>query len=293
MTTESSAIPSISDLAGTKFKAVIDGGEQVQKFKALIDGAFGLLSEFFLMANESGIWLRQLDSSKASMVYFEVDASFFQEYLFESDHEEVMFCLPADVINRIMKKATKKCDKIELELIPRSKEARFGVAVFGDVTLREKVVLLTPPEDAAKKPNISKAGMCQMVAVELQTYVKEVAKAGIRFPKFSLRDKTEYAETEHGEAVVYPRGMVIEGENDDTEIFYEMPDEDSVWNIFVEGSKTQEVIVSGELLKQGVKMFHKSDELKVWVTTRKPFMVETNEEGRRAGFIIAPRVERR
>lgn len=295
MTTESGAMPSIGELADTKFSATIEGKIKVRNFKALMDGAGALLTEFFFMVNDSGIRLRQLDSSKAALVDFEIDAEFFEDYLFESNHAEVMLCVPADVVTRIMKKATTKCDKIELDLIKRDKDtSRFGVAVHSDVTLREKIGLLRPAEDMTKKPNLTSKGICHVVACELQEYIKQAAKAKISGLKFSLRDRVQYAESEHGEAIQYPRGLTIEGENFETEIFYELAYEDSVWNIWVEAGQTQTVMAAGEYLTEGVKLFVKDDEIKVHITTDRPIIFETNSsDGRKITYIQAPRVERR
>ena len=104
----------------------------------------------------------------------------------------------------------------------------------------------------------------------------------------------QYAESEHGEAIQYPRGLTIEGQNDETEIFYELADEYSVWNIWVEHGETQTVMAAGNYLVEGIKMFVKDDEIKVHITTNKPIIFEVNsDDGRKITYIQAPRVERR
>ena len=88
--------------------------------------------------------------------------------------------------------------------------------------------------------------------------------------------------------------FTFEAENDESSVFYELLDQESVWNIFVNHGATQTVMMASNYLAEIIKLFVKDDELKLMITSDKPLIVQLNhEDGRKISYIQAPRVERR
>ncbi|MBD3157583.1 MAG: hypothetical protein GF309_02230 [Candidatus Lokiarchaeota archaeon] len=160
--TETMQSPQSTD---TGFSAQVVGKYKVTKFKRLISCIANILHhEIYLQVDGNGISIRQLDLSKAMLVYLTIPADYF--YSFEYD-QDLMFALDADAFNNAVGKARSR-----LELVLETQEAE------GQLMCRTKdgMVLLKTWEagDIAKLPELSPDIHASVIAGKFKQMLKKM-----------------------------------------------------------------------------------------------------------------------
>ncbi|MDF1538633.1 MAG: hypothetical protein P1Q69_07005 [Candidatus Thorarchaeota archaeon] len=292
---ENNHVTSLHEIVGATFKARISGATEVKKFKALINGNAALLRDYEIFASQQGIRVRALDSSKACMVDWEIKSKFFESYEFDSSFPEIAICVTADDINHSIDRAV---DVIELTLLPRSGEPVLQILSEGKVNKKENLRLLPPMAEKVRMVSLTPESTCMIQAEELIQNIRQLFKAKTniyRMSIWSIRNEVQISENKHGEPVIYPRGLVIEGKNDESEIFLEMPggqpDEYSVWSIYSKYG-FDKVCINTSYIREFIKFFYKADDVKVCISLHRPIVFEVNDpDGRIVRLIQAPMVE--
>lgn len=285
-------------MASTEFRAVLTDKQLVAEFKDFAKGAYSLLSELVFDINAEGIVLRQLDSSKACMVFAEFKSSFFTHYEFHSKHaDEVRVCVVADGFKRAVEKAK---DGLELAIgtisDPHSKkgkrDAGFEITAISDLKQTESLRMLTPPDEKTKQPNLQLEGSLHMMAGTFNKVLRDVSRAKKSHIRFIL---SAYEHENEMVGKVLKRGLTLFASDDEGELNYEFLDGDEViWNFYLMNGKTQSTFFAVNYLDEARKLFNKKDELKIQTSTNRPLVVTTEtREGKTITFILAPRVERR
>ncbi|MFW9847243.1 MAG: hypothetical protein ACFFD6_10870, partial [Candidatus Thorarchaeota archaeon] len=147
------------------FHATLDS---TSTWKQIVDALATLLTEVHFVVSESGITLRQLDSSKAAMVDLVLPAKVFQEYNCDSEHD---ICLGVDELNKVSKRMAGD-DRLEFRLDTDGK--RFEIKMIGQAQRQFKLQLLTPPDERTKKPTLAFDAKAEMFADAFKQAVKDI-----------------------------------------------------------------------------------------------------------------------
>ncbi len=248
------------------FHATLDS---TKTWKQIIDSLATLLTEAHFRVSESGISLRQLDSSKAAMVDLALPSDIFQEYKCKGEHD---ICLGIDELTKISKRMAGD-ENLEFNL----DDNRFEIKMVGQADRVFKLQLLRPPEDQTKKPGIAFDVKAEMLADTFKQAIKDIAVVSSHVKITAEADKLAFAgEGDTGEASV---ALTTKG------------DAPALFQLEVSGKSV--AMYALNYLSEISKAIA-SDSLMLQFTSNKPMLLEYSiAEAGSISFVLAPRVERR
>jgi proliferating cell nuclear antigen len=248
------------------FHATLDS---TKTWKQIIDSLATLLTEANFRVSESGISLRQLDSSKAAMVDLALPSDIFQEYKCKGEHD---ICLGIDELTKISKRMAGD-EHLEFNL----DDNRFEIKMIGQADRVFKLQLLKPPEDQTKKPGIDFDVKAEMLADTFKQAIKDIAVVSSHVKISAEGDKLSFAgEGDTGEANV---ALTTKG------------DAPALFQLEVSGKSV--AMYALNYLSEISKAIA-SDSLMLQFTSNKPMLLEYSiAEAGSISFVLAPRVERR
>jgi proliferating cell nuclear antigen len=250
------------------FHATLDS---TKTWKQIIDSLATLLTEAHFRVSESGISLRQLDSSKAAMVDLALPSDIFQEYSCKGEHD---ICLGIDELTKISKRMA---GDEHLEFNLDEEENRFEIKMVGQADRMFKLQLLRPPEDQTKKPGIEFEAKAEMLADTFKQAIKDIAVVSSHVKISAESDKLTFSgEGDTGEANV---SLTTKG------------DTPALFQLEVSGKSV--AMYALNYLAEISKAIA-SDSLMLQFTSNKPLLLEYSiAEAGSISFVLAPRVERR
>jgi proliferating cell nuclear antigen len=248
------------------FHATLDS---TKTWKQIIDSLGTLLTEAHFRVSESGISLRQLDSSKAAMVDLALPSDIFQEYKCKGEHD---ICLGIDELTKISKRMAGD-EHLEFNL----DDNRFEIKMIGQADRVFKLQLLKPPEDQTKKPGIDFDVKAEMLSDTFKQAIKDIAVVSSHVKISAEGDKLAFAgEGDTGEANV---ALTTKG------------DAPALFQLEVSGKSV--AMYALNYLSEISKAIA-SDSLMLQFTSNKPMLLEYSiAEAGSISFVLAPRVERR
>jgi len=249
------------------FHATLDS---TKTWKQIVDALATLLTEVHFVASETGLALRQLDSTKAAMIDLTLPAGLFQEYSCKGEHD---ICLGVDELTKVSKRMASD-DRLEFNL--NETEQRFEIKMLGPAERLFKLQMLSPPEDRTKKPALSFDARAEMFAEAFKQAVKDI---GVVSSHVKINA--------HGDTISFSG----EGDTGEAQVSLKMGDESLLYELKVEKDSTSMYALN--YLSEIAKAMS-SDSLVLQFSANKPMMMEFGiAEGGRISFILAPRVERR
>jgi proliferating cell nuclear antigen len=249
------------------FHATLDS---TKTWKQIVDALATLLTEVHFVASETGLALRQLDSTKAAMIDLTLPAGLFQEYSCKGEHD---ICLGIDELTKVSKRMASD-DRLEFNL--NETEQRFEIRMLGQAERLFKLQMLSPPEDRTKKPALSFDARAEMFAEAFKQAVKDI---GVVSSHVKINA--------HGDTISFSG----EGDTGEAQVSLKMGDESLLYELKVEKDSTSMYALN--YLSEIAKAMS-SDSLVLQFSANKPMMMEFGiAEGGRISFILAPRVERR
>jgi proliferating cell nuclear antigen len=249
------------------FHATLDS---TKTWKQIVDALATLLTEVHFVASETGLALRQLDSTKAAMIDLTLPAGLFQEYSCKGEHD---ICLGIDELTKVSKRMASD-DRLEFNL--NETEQRFEIKMLGQAERLFKLQMLSPPEDRTKKPALSFDARAEMFAEAFKQAVKDI---GVVSSHVKINA--------HGDTISFSG----EGDTGEAQVSLKMGDESLLYELKVEKDSTSMYALN--YLSEIAKAMS-SDSLVLQFSANKPMMMEFGiAEGGRISFILAPRVERR
>ncbi|MHA2025421.1 MAG: proliferating cell nuclear antigen (pcna) [Candidatus Thorarchaeota archaeon] len=243
--------------------------DSTKTWKQIIDSLATLLTEAHFRVSESGISLRQLDSSKAAMVDLALPSDIFQEYKCKGEHD---ICLGIDELTKISKRMAGD-EHLEFNL----DDNRFEIKMLGQADRVFKLQLLKPPEDQTKKPGINFDVKAEMLADTFKQAIKDIAVVSSHVKITAEADKLAFAgEGDTGEANV---ALTTKG------------DAPALFQLEVSGKSV--AMYALNYLSE-ISRAIASDSLMLQFTSNKPMLLEYSiAEAGSISFVLAPRVERR
>ena len=250
------------------FHATLDS---TSTWKQIVDALATLLTEVHFVVSESGITLRQLDSSKAAMVDLVLPAKVFQEYNCDGEHD---ICLGVDELNKVSKRMAGD-DRLEFRLDTEGK--RFEIKMIGQAQRQFKLQLLTPPDERTKKPTLAFDAKAEMFADAFKQAVKDIGVVSSHL-RITASGKTLSftGEGDTGEAEV-----ALKAAGDESVVFH------------IEVKDKPAAMYALNYLSEIAKAMS-TDSLTLQFSENKPMLLEFPiAEIGSISFILAPRVERR
>ena len=248
------------------FHATLDS---TKTWKQIIDSLATLLTEAHFHVSESGISLRQLDSSKAAMVDLALPSDIFQEYKCKGEHD---ICLGIDELTKISKRMAGD-EHLEFNL----DDNRFEIKMIGQADRVFKLQLLKPPDEPTKKPGIDFDVKAEMLSDTFKQAIKDIAVVSSHVKISAEGDRLGFAgEGDTGEA-----NVTLSTKGDAPALFQ------------LEVSGKSVAMYALNYLSEISKAIA-SDSLMLQFTTNKPMLLEYSiAEAGSISFVLAPRVERR
>lgn len=249
------------------FHATLDS---TKTWKQIVDALATLLTEAHFVASETGLMLRQLDSTKAAMIDLTLPAGLFQEYDCKGEHD---ICLGIDELTKVSKRMAGD-DRLEFNL--NETEQRFEIKMLGQAERLFKLQMLSPPEDRTKKPALSFDARAEMYAEAFKQAVKDIGVVSSHV-KIST----------HGDTISFSG----EGDTGEAQVSLKMGDESLLYELKIEKDSTSMYALN---YLSEISKAMSSDSVVLQFSTNKPMMMEFGiAEGGRISFVLAPRVERR
>jgi proliferating cell nuclear antigen len=250
------------------FHATLDS---TKTWKQIVDALATLLTEAHFRVSESGISLRQLDSSKAAMVDLALPSGIFQEYSCKGEHD---ICLGIDELAKVSKRMT---GDEHLEFNLDESENRFEIRMVGQANRVFKLQRLTPPDDQTKKPGIQFDVKAELLADTFKQAIKDIGVV-----------------SSHVKITAEPEQLSFAGEGDTGEANVALTtkgDAPALFQLEVSG-KSMAMYALNYLAE--ISKAIASDSLMLQFTSNKPMMLEfAIAEAGSISFVLAPRVERR
>jgi len=229
-----------------------------------------LLTEVHFVFTETGLSLRQLDSSKAAMVVLNLPSGVFQEYSCEGDYD---VCLGVDELVKVSKRMASD-DKLEFTL--NEKDSRFEIKMLGQAERRFSLQILDPPARSGKKTSMTFDAKAEMFADSFKQAVKDIGVVSNHVKLIAEGDVLTFAG---------------KGDTGDADVSLKRGDDESpLFELKVE-KKAVSMYALNYLTEIAKAM--SSDSVTLQFSTNKPIMLEfAIAEGGSITFIIAPRVDR-
>jgi len=249
------------------FHATLDS---TKTWKQIVDVLATLLTEAHLRVSESGMTLRQLDSSKAAMVDLNLPSAVFQEYACKGEHD---ICLGIDELTRVSKRMGGD-ERLEFNL----NENRLEIKMIGQAEREFKLQLLTPPDSQTNKPSMAFEVKAEMYADAFKQAIKDIGVVSSHVKIVAEKNMLTFSgEGDTGEARV-----TLSTEGEDPALFQ-----------LKVGSGQSAAMYALNYLSEISKAIP-SDSIVLQLTGNKPMMLEfAIAEAGSISFILAPRVERR
>ncbi|MHA1575958.1 MAG: proliferating cell nuclear antigen (pcna) [Candidatus Thorarchaeota archaeon] len=244
--------------------------DSTKTWKQIVDAFATLLTEVHFIFNETGLSLRQLDSSKAAMVVLDLPSGVFQEYSCEGDYD---VCLGVDELVKVSKRMASD-DKLEFTL--NEKDSRFEIKMLGQAERRFSLQILDPPERSSKKTSMTFDAKAELFADSFKQAVKDIGVVSNHVKLIAESDSLTFAgKGDTGDAYVSLK------KGDDESPLFELKVEKKVVSMYA-------LNYLSEIAKA-----MSSDSVTLQFSTNKPIMLEFGiAEGGSITFIIAPRVDR-
>ncbi|MFW9959381.1 MAG: proliferating cell nuclear antigen (pcna) [Candidatus Thorarchaeota archaeon] len=249
------------------FHATLDS---TKTWKQIVDALATLLTEAHLQVSESGMTLRQLDSSKAAMVDLNLPSAVFQEYACKGEHD---ICLGIDELARVSKRMGGD-ERLEFNLI----ENELEIKMLGQAERQFKLKLLTPPDSPTSKPSMAFDVKAEMYADAFKQAIKDIGVV-----------------SSHVKITAEKNTLMFSGEGDtgEAQVTLSTEGEDPVLFQLKVGSGSSTAMYALNYLAEISKAIP-SDSIILQLTGNKPMMLEfAIAEAGNISFILAPRVERR
>ena len=251
------------------FHATLDS---TKTWKQIVDALATLLTEVHFVVSDTGISLRQLDSSKAAMVDLKLPSGVFQEYACKGEHN---ICMGIDELTKVSKRMAGD-DRLEFTL--NENEQRFEIKMIGQADRRFSLQLLTPPEERGKEPTLDFNVKAEMFADSFRQAVKDIGVVA-NYVKISANKDW----------------LTFKGEGDTGEAEVELKkgdDESALFELDVKGEGASAMYALSYLSEITKAMG--SDSVLLQFSTDRPIKIDfTIAEGGRISFLLAPRVEMR
>jgi proliferating cell nuclear antigen PCNA len=249
------------------FHATLDS---TKTWKQIVDVLATLLTEAHLRVSESGMTLRQLDSSKAAMVDLNLPSAVFQEYACKGEHD---ICLGIDELTRVSKRMGGD-ERLEFNL----NENRLEIKMIGQAEREFKLQLLTPPDSQTNKPSMTFEVKAEMYADAFKQAIKDIGVVSSHVKILAEKNMLTFSgEGDTGEARV-----TLSTEGEDPALF----------QLKVGSGQTAAMYALNYLSE--ISKAIPSDSIVLQLTGNKPMMLEfAIAEAGSISFILAPRVERR
>ena len=250
------------------FHATLDS---TKTWKQIVDALATLLTEAHFRVSESGITLRQLDSSKAAMVDLTLPSGIFQEYSCKGEHD---ICLGIDDLAKVSKRMTGD-DHLEFNF--DKEDNRFEIRMLGQANREFKLNSLAAPDDQTKKPGINFEVKAELLADTFKQAIKDIGVV-----------------SSHVKITAEPEQLTFAGEGDT-----------GIANVALTTKGDAPALFQLEVSGKSVAMYAlnylseiskaiASDSLMLQFTSNKPMMLEfAIAEAGSISFVLAPRVERR
>ncbi|MFW9887177.1 MAG: proliferating cell nuclear antigen (pcna) [Candidatus Thorarchaeota archaeon] len=239
-------------------------------WKQIVDALATLLTEVHFIVSESGITLRQLDSSKAAMVDLDLPYKIFQEYGCDANYD---ICLGVDELNKISKRMAGD-DRLEFRL--DEKDKRFEIMMIGQAQRQFKLQLLTAPDERTKEPSLKFDAKVEMFADAFKQAVKDIGVVSSHL-RISASGKTL---TFTGKGDTGEAEVIMKASGDESVIFD--------LDVTAKPSAMYALNYLSEITKAMT-----TESLKLQFSEDKPMLLEfpIAEDGK-IKFILAPRVDR-
>jgi proliferating cell nuclear antigen len=251
------------------FHATLDS---TKTWKQIVDALATLLTEAHLRVSESGMTLRQLDSSKAAMVDLNLPSTIFQEYTCKGEYD---VCLGIDELVRVSKRMG---GDEHLEFNLDDSDNRLEIKMIGQAERQFKLQLLTPPDSQTNKPGMEFGVKAEMYADAFKQAIKDVGVVSSHVKISAEKNLLTFTgEGDTGEARI-----ILTTEGDDPALFQ-----------LKVGTGPSAAMYALNYLAEISKAIA-SDSIILQFTGSKPMMLEfAIAEAGTISFILAPRVERR
>ncbi|MFX1367385.1 MAG: proliferating cell nuclear antigen (pcna) [Promethearchaeota archaeon] len=250
------------------FHATLDS---TKTWKQIVDSLATLLTEVHFVVSDTGLALRQLDSSKAAMVDLFLPAGIFQEYNCEGEHD---ICLGVDELNKVSKRMAGD-DRLEFNLDMDNR--RFEIKMIGQAERQFKLQLLTPPEDRTKKPKLVFNVQAELFADAFKQAVKDIGVVSSHVKISASKDALSFSG---------------EGDTGEAEVALKSGGEDPV--VFSLNVKEKSTSMYALNYLSEITKAMASDSLNIQFSSDKPILLEFSiAETGNISFVLAPRVERR
>jgi proliferating cell nuclear antigen len=257
------------------FHATLDS---TKTWKQIVDALATLLTEAHLQVSESGMILRQLDSSKAAMVDLNLPSAVFQEYACkgEKDHPVPLdICLGLDELTRVSKRMGGD-ERLEFNL--DGTDNQLEIKMIGQAERQFKLKLLTPPDNPTNKPSMAFEVKAEMYADAFKQAIKDIGVVSSHVKISADKNVLTFSgEGDTGEARV-----ILSTEGEDPALFQ------------LEVGTGQSTAMYALNYLAEISKAIPSDSVILQLTGNKPMMLEfAIAEAGHISFILAPRVERR
>ncbi|MBN2229849.1 MAG: proliferating cell nuclear antigen (pcna) [Candidatus Thorarchaeota archaeon] len=251
------------------FHATLDS---TKTWKQIVDALATLLTEAHLRVTETGMSLRQLDSSKAAMVDLNLPAAVFQEYACKGEHD---ICLGIDELARVSKRMGGD-ERLEFNL--DESDNRLEIKMIGQAERQFKLQLLAPPDSQTNKPGMSFEVKAEMYADAFKQAIKDVGVVSSHVKISAEKNQLTFTgEGDTGEAKV---SLTTEG------------DDPALFQLKVESGQSVAMYALNYLAE--ISKAIAGDSVVLQFTGNKPMMLEfAIADAGNISFILAPRVERR
>ena len=254
------------------FHATLDS---TKTWKQIVDAIATLLTEANFKVDSSGIYLRQMDSSKAAMIDLKLPKKIFQDF---DCKEERNLCLGIDELSKVSKRMSGD-ERLEFNL--DDSDNRLEIRMIGRAERMFKLQLLAPPRDINKEPAIDWEVTAEMDADAFKQAIKDIGVVANNVTISAESNVVSFSgQGDTGEAKV---NLSTEG------------DPQIVFSIEMKGGeKTPPTTMYALSYLSEMSKAIASDSISLHFATEKPLMLDFSiAEYGQIRLILAPRKERR
>lgn len=254
------------------FHATLDS---TKTWKQIVDAIATLLTEANFKVDSSGIFLRQMDSSKVAMIDLKLPKKIFQEYDCKGEHD---LCLGIDELVKVSKRMSGD-ERLEFNL--EESDNRLEIKMIGRAERMFKLQRLTPLGDAPREPSVEWDVTAEMDADAFKQAIKDIAVVA--------NNVTISADS---------KGVSFSGQGDTGEARVNLSaegDPQIVFNIEMRGdSKSPPTTMYALSYLSEMSKAIASDTIALHYATEKPMMLDFQiAEAGQIRLLLAPRKERR
>jgi proliferating cell nuclear antigen len=248
------------------FRATLDS---TKTWKQIVDALATLLTEVHFVVADSGLKLRQMDSSKTAMIDLDLPSKIFQHYECDGEHD---ICLRMDELSKVSKRMSGD-DNLEFEL----NDQQFEIRMTGQADRIFTLQLLSPPDDRSKKPALDLDIKAEMFTDTFKQAVKDIGVFSSQIRITATKSSLVFT----GEGDTGTAQVALKPGGDDSSLY--------VLNAKKESSAMYALNYLSEITKAMA-----SDSMTLQFSSDKPILIEFGlADAGRISFLLAPRVERR